>query len=189
MSGSERVANAPERTAPLLCGLPPILPADPIRALVVGSFPSVASLASGEYYGNPHNWFWRVLVSCGIVEDAQAPYGQRIEAVRAHGLAIWDLYASVRRPGSGDAAIRDAQPNRIATLYGERGPFPILLNGRRSGEWRRHFATLGVQPIALPSTSPRPRHWNTAPARAAALAEWSAALRAAGVATSCAPMR
>ena len=167
----------------MLRGLPAILPVGPIRTLVLGSFPSVASLRLGEYYGNPHNWFWRVLAACGVIDDAAAPYGQRIEAVRTRGLAIWDLYARVRRPGSGDDAIRDAQPNRIAALYGERGPFPILLNGRRLREWRRHFAALAAEPVALPSTSPRPLHWNTTAARAAATAEWCAALRAAGVAT------
>ena len=134
-------------------------------------------------YGNPHNWFWRVLAACGLIVNAAAPYGERIEAVRECGLAVWDLYASVRRPGSGDDATRDAQPNRIGELYGERGPFPILLNGRRSSEWRRHFPALGVQPVALPSTGPRPLHWNTPAARAAALAEWYAALRADGVAS------
>ena len=170
-------------SSPLLRGLPAILPAGPIRALVLGSFPSVASLELGEYYGNPHNWFWRVLAACGVIDDATAPYGKRIEAVRTRGLAIWDLYARVRRPGSGDDAIRDAQPNPVGALYGERGPFPILLNGRRLREWRRHFAVLNAAPVALPSTSPRPLHWNTPAARAAATAEWCAALRAAGVAT------
>ena len=176
------MAGSPE-SSPLLIGLPAILPDGPIRALVLGSFPSVASLQLGEYYGNPHNWFWRVLAACGVIDDEAAPYRERIEAVRACGLAIWDLYARVRRPGSGDDAIRDAQPNLIAALYVERGPFPILLNGRRLREWRRHFAALDAQPVALPSTSPRPLHWNTPEARAAAFAEWCAALRTAGVAT------
>ena len=171
-----------QESSPLLFGLPAILPDGPIRALVLGSFPSVASLELREYYGNPHNWFWRVLVACGVIADAAAPYPERVEAVRGRGLAVWDLYAAVRRPGSGDDAIRDARPNPVGALYGDRGPFPILLNGRRLREWRRHFAALGVQPLALPSTSPRPLHWNTPEARAAATAEWCAALRAAGVA-------
>ena len=168
---------------PLLRGLPAILPEGPIRALVLGSFPSVASLERREYYGNPHNWFWRVLAACGVIADAAASYPERVDAVRGCGLAVWDLYAAVRRPGSGDDAIRDAQPNRVGALFVQRGPFPVLLNGRRRMEWRRHFAALGVEPVALPSTSPRPLHWNTPEARAAATAEWCAALRAAGVAT------
>ena len=177
-----------QESSPLLCGLPPILPAGPIRALVLGSFPSVASLASEQYYGNPHNWFWRVLAACGVIASAAAPYAERIEALRECGLAIWDLYAAVRRPGSGDDAIRDAQPNPVDTLFRERGPFPILLNGRRGREWRRHFAALAADPVALPSTSPRPLHWNTTAARAAAFAEWCTALRAAGVATTSDPV-
>ena len=68
--------------SPVLRGLPPILPGGPIRALVLGSFPSVASLELGEYYGNPHNWFWRVLVACGVITDAATPYRERVAAVR-----------------------------------------------------------------------------------------------------------
>ena len=172
----------------MLRGLPPILPAGPIRALVLGSFPSVASLASEQYYGNPHNWFWRVLAACGVIASAAAPYGERIAAVRS---AVWP---------SGTCTAPCAGPDRGTTpsmthsrilstrCYGERGPFPILLNGRRGREWRRHFAALGVEPVALPSTSPRPLHWNTPEARAAAFAEWCAALRAAGLATTSDPV-
>lgn len=170
------------RPAPLLTGLPPILPDGPIRALLLGSFPSVASLAAGEYYGNPHNWFWRMLAHCGVIADRAAPYADRVAALRGHGLAVWDLYARVRRPGSGDDRISDAAPNPIGALLAERGPFPILLNGRRSREWRRHFSALDAGAVAaLPSTSPRPTHWNTAASRARAFAEWCAALRAAGI--------
>lgn len=186
MYGTGRVNHGMAKSresSPVLLGLPAILPDGPIRALVLGSFPSVASLQLGEYYGNPHNWFWRVLAGCGVIADARAPYFERVDSVRGCGLAVWDLYGTVRRPGSGDDAIRDARPNPIGTLFEQRGPFPILLNGRRLREWRRHFAALGMEPVALPSTSPRPLHWNTPDARAAATAEWCAALHAAGVAT------
>ena len=166
---------------PLLCGLPPVLPGGPIRALVLGSFPSVASLRAGQYYGNPQNWFWRMLAHCGVIQDPAAPYAERLAAVRRQGLAIWDLYARVRRPGSGDDRISDAEPNAVGALLAARGPFPILLNGRRAREWRRHFPALDATVFPLPSTSPRPRHWNTHQARSLALAEWYAALRSAGI--------
>lgn len=166
---------------PLLQGLPPILPAGPIRALVLGSFPSVASLETGQYYGNPQNRFWRVLAHCRVIADHAAPYAQRVAAVRRQGLAIWDLYARVRRQGSGDDRIRDVEPNAVGALLAERGPFPILLNGRRAREWRQHFGELQAKVAELPSTSPRPLHWNTPESRWAALAEWCAALRSAGI--------
>ena len=145
----------------LLEGLPPILPDGPIRALVLGSFPSVASLETGQYYGHPQNRFWRVLAHCRVIADHAAPYSERVAAVRRHGLAVWDLYARVRRQGSGDDRIRDAEPNAVGALVAERGPFPILLNGRRAREWKRHFGELPAETTELPSTSPRPLHWNT----------------------------
>ena len=173
--------HADRAAAPLLEGLPPILPRGPIRALVLGSFPSVMSLRSGQYYGNPQNWFWRVLSHCGVLGDPAAPYPERIAAVRRNGLAIWDLYARVRRPGSGDDRISDAEANRVGALLADRGPFPILLNGRRAREWRLQFSDLDAAIVELPSTSPRPLHWNTSAARSEALAEWCGALTFAGI--------
>ena len=174
-------AHSDQTAAPLLEGLPPILPDGPIRALVLGSFPSVKSLESGQYYGNPQNWFWRVLAHCRVIDDPASPYPERIAALRRNGLAVWDLYARVRRPGSGDDRISDAVPNRVGTLLAARGPFPILLNGRRAREWRLHFSGLDAGTVELPSTSPRPLHWNTPASRSRALAEWCVAFGAAGI--------
>lgn len=39
---------------PLLRGFPPVVD-DSATMLIVGSFPSVLSLAGGQYYGNPRN--------------------------------------------------------------------------------------------------------------------------------------
>lgn len=174
-------AESGQNILPLLKGLPPILPAGPIRALVLGSFPGVASLKLGQYYGHAQNWFWRVLANCSIIESVNVPYQLRVAAVRHHGLAVWDMYACVRRQGSGDDRIHDAEPNALGTLLAERGPFPILLNGRRAREWRQHYGGLNAHLVELPSTSPRPLHWNTPQSCAAALAEWRAALCAAGI--------
>ena len=162
---------------PLLQGLLPILPAGKIQALILGSFPSVASLKAQQYYAHPQNHFWRVLEHCRIIESAQADYATRVAQVQAAGLAIWDLYKEVTRQGSGDDQIRNEVTNDISTLWQERGPFPILLNGRRQREWKRHFGHLSAETIPLPSTSPRPLHWNTDESRIAALAEWQNVLR------------
>ena len=160
-------------------GLDPLLPAEdvPLRALILGSFPSVESLRKHEYYGHPQNRFWRVLESCGVITSYAAPYRERVDELTAKGLAVWDLYAAVEREGSGDDAIHNARANNVASLWRRFGPFAVLLNGRRRGEWRRHFRALPVQPLPLPSTSPRPLHWNTPQSSAAAVAEWCAALK------------
>ena len=173
--------NTATQTPPLLPGLPPILPQDRLRALVLGSFPSIASLELQQYYAHRQNWFWRMLAHCCVIAQPDAPYAVRVAEVQAHGLAIWDLYAQVRRQGSGDECIHDVELNNLASLLNTHGSFPILLNGRRTREWQRHYGNLQAEVIALPSTSPRPQHWNTPSSRAAALAEWHTALCSAGV--------
>jgi len=40
--------------------LPPLI-SSRTRLLILGSFPSVASLAARQYYGHPQNQFWRIL--------------------------------------------------------------------------------------------------------------------------------
>ena len=167
----------PSNAEPLLQGLPSILPNGKIKALILGSFPSVASLKHQQYYAHPQNHFWRVLEHCGVIKSATADYATRVAQVRSASIAIWDLYQKVTRPGSGDDQIRNEIPNDIATLWQERGPFPILLNGRRQREWNRHFKHLNAETISLPSTSPRPLHWNTEEARSKAFAEWAAAIQ------------
>ena len=113
---------------------------------------------------------------CNIVTDANAAYELRVEQVKLKQIAIWDLYKHVRREGSGDDKIHDTVANEIDDLLQSRGPFPILLNGRRLREFRRVFPETNTDLIALPSTSPRPLHWNTAESQFAAQNEWCSAL-------------
>ena len=161
-------------------GLAPVLPRGRIRLLILGSLPSDASIARGEYYGHPGNHFWRVLERCGVIAEAAASYRSRVAELRRRGMALWDLYASAEREGSGDDRIERAEANDVGGLWRERGPFAVALNGRRGREWRRSFGELPVEPVELPSTSPRPLHWNTAASRREAVGEWCAALGVVG---------
>ena len=62
-------------TSPLLHGLPPIID-DRARVLILGNMPSVLSLATQQYYGNPRNAFWRIMGEI-FCFDAEAPYAPR----------------------------------------------------------------------------------------------------------------
>ena len=62
------------------------------RVLVLGSMPSEASLAAGEYYAFRHNQFWRIAGEiCGVAPDA--PYARRKAALKRRGIALWDVVA------------------------------------------------------------------------------------------------
>jgi hypoxanthine-DNA glycosylase len=141
----------------LLYSFAPIV-GDGARLLILGNMPSVISLAAQQYYGNPRNAFWRI---CGAVFgfDADTPYEERTAALRANGVAVWDVLLACRREGSLDSAI---EPNSmVANDFGaffERHPTigRVVFNGAAA---ERNFTRLaGVQPpvpaVRLPSTSP-----------------------------------
>jgi hypoxanthine-DNA glycosylase len=130
--------------------------------LVLGSMPSVASLAAGEYYAHPRNVFWPIAAEL-FGFDARAPYAKRRAALRAADIALWDVVASCRRPGSLDAAIveRSIRANDFAAFL-RRHPriTRVCFNGRRAADaWRRHVApqlppARKLDYRLLPSTSP-----------------------------------
>ncbi len=165
------------RTAPLIC-LPPVLDAD-TRLVVLGSFPGEASLRAQQYYGHPRNQFWRILGDVWGVDLMTASYPDRLAAARAHGLGLWDVYASCERVGSLDSAIQAAVPNDLAGLT-RRAPRlrAIVHNGGESARAMKITAALGLSVLRLPSTSPANASWS--PARK--LEAWRAALERHGVA-------
>jgi hypoxanthine-DNA glycosylase len=88
-------------TTPLLEGFPPVVD-DNADLLILGSFPSVQSLAVHQYYGNPRNAFWP-MTSELFGFDAAAPYETRLAALQSRGVALWDVLHRCRRAGSSDA--------------------------------------------------------------------------------------
>ena len=125
------------------------------RVLILGSFPSIASLAARQYYAHPQNQFWRVL---GAILDRplkEMPYAARLKAVKSARIAIWDIYATCRREGSLDSAIHAGAENDLAGL---RALAPALrrvcFNGRTAAKRLREVESLGYEAVVLPSTSP-----------------------------------
>ncbi|NJD33539.1 MAG: DNA-deoxyinosine glycosylase [Betaproteobacteria bacterium] len=137
-----------------LTGLAPVIDAR-ARVLVLGSFPSTASLAAQQYYAHPQNQFWRILGAVIGQPLKEMDYAARIAAAQDAGIAIWDVFASCERAGSLDTAIREARPNDLAKLQ-ESAPAlrRICFNGRMAARRIREVEALGFQALVLPSTSP-----------------------------------
>ncbi len=135
------------------------------RVLILGSMPGVASLTAGEYYAHPRNAFWRILGDiAGATPDL--PYPERLQRLRAHGLALWDVLQSCERPGSLDA---DIVPDSMLAndfagfLAGHRHIERIVFNGATAEQsFRRNVLpgldanglATGLTLLRLPSTSP-----------------------------------
>lgn len=153
------------RTARLtLLGLPPI--ADHrARVLILGSMPGAMSLQRQQYYAHPGNRFWRVAGRL-LGFEPSAPYGERTERIKERGLALWDVLARCRRPGSLDASIERGSevPNDFAAFLGEHpGIETIGLNGSAAAaSFRRAvLPSLGgcYRVLDLPSTSGANAAW------------------------------
>lgn len=135
----------------------PVARAD-ARLLILGSVPGRASLKAAQYYAYPHNQFWS-LVGAVIEVDLRAlAYPERLSALMAHGIALWDVIAQAQRPGSLDAAIRHETHNDLAewvkTLPQLRA---IAFNGGTAARHGRRALlplSAGLQLIDLPSSSP-----------------------------------
>lgn len=142
------------------------------ETLILGSFPSEASLAAGQYYAHPRNQFWHLLGELIGEPLAALPYAARKARVLAHRVGIWDVIDACRRPGSLDAAIRDARANDFARLR-RRAPRlqRVLFNGGTAGRYARHFAAAGFATAIVPSSSPA----HAARTFAQKLAAWRAA--------------
>ncbi|HVQ04873.1 MAG TPA: DNA-deoxyinosine glycosylase [Burkholderiaceae bacterium] len=143
-----------------LLGLAPVV-APHTRVLVLGSFPSAASLAAQQYYAHPRNQFWPLLSTLWGIDLRALPYAQRLDEVRRRGLGVWDVYASCRREGSLDSAIEAAQPNDLAGLV-QRLPQlrAIAHNGGESARTMALTRTLVPEVVRLPSTSPANASWS-----------------------------
>ena len=162
----------------VLEGLAPVVDAR-TRVVVLGSFPGVASLRAQQYYGHPRNHFWPILGELWGIDLASATYAQRINAARARGLGLWDVYASCRREGSLDSAIEHAELNDLASLT-RRAPAlqAIAHNGGESARALRVTRALGLPVYRLPSTSPANASWSFE----RKLAAWRAVFEQHGVA-------
>lgn len=140
----------------VLHGLPPIV-GDAPRVLILGNMPSAMSLASGEYYGNPRNAFWRIMGSLyGFA--ASAAYPERASALTSHGIAVWDVLRSCRRVGSLDSAVeRDSMvPNDFGAFFTAQPSLErVVFNGAAAeANYRRLVGSPPLPYVRLPSTSP-----------------------------------
>ena len=135
-------------------GFSPVVDAG-IETLILGSFPSVASLGKTQYYGHPQNQFWR-LVGAVIAEPLpEMDYERRLRALLKHRIGLWDIIGACVRAGSLDSNIRNPRHNdfdrvtRIAKKLRR-----VCFNGKTAGKKESEFADLGFETIVLPSSSP-----------------------------------
>lgn len=136
------------------------------RILILGTMPGVASLEKQQYYGFPHNAFWRIMAALTDTDPTPAIYAERLDMLRSHGIALWDVCHSCRRAGSLDSNICDERPNDIPGLLAAHPAIrAVAFNGGPAHRlFKRHIGlrTIGEgrEVLVLPSTSPANASWS-----------------------------
>jgi double-stranded uracil-DNA glycosylase len=131
--------------------------------LILGTVPSIASLAKQQYYGHPQNAFWPIMGRLfGAGRDV--PYEERKLILHDCGVAVWDVLRECHRPGSLDSSIvvDSESSNDFLTFFKKhRLIHTVFFNGQKSETaFRRHVVSLlsdarhNFRYVRLPSTSP-----------------------------------
>lgn len=127
------------------------------RLLILGSLPGDASLKAGQYYGHPQNGFWRLMGGVIATDLVALPYAERLQALKAAGVGLWDVIARAERRGSLDRAIRKAEAADLNRLIADLPALrAVAFNGATAARIGRRSLTLPMAPelIDLPSSSP-----------------------------------
>jgi hypoxanthine-DNA glycosylase len=135
-------------------GFPPVLDAN-VKVLILGSFPSPASLAKKQYYGHPQNHFWKLMGALLNQPLYDMDYALRLPLLLEHRIGLWDVLQQCERTGALDSNIRNAVHNdfrRVTRVA--RGLKRVCFNGKTAGRFESVFAEMGYQTLVLPSSSP-----------------------------------
>lgn len=132
------------------------------RVLILGTLPSVKSLAAGEYYAHPRNCFWWIMGQL-VGATPHLPYVERLARLRKSGIALWDVCKAAEHAGSSDAniAMESVEPNDLRSFLVNHPRIELIcFNGQPAEKlFRRKVLPLlaGLRPIpqqVLDSTSP-----------------------------------
>jgi len=155
------------------------------RVLILGTLPGPVSLEKRQYYAQSRNAFWPIM---GELFGAapELAYGERLQKLKLHSVALWDVCHSAYREGALDAAIDPASivPNDLARFLRSHAAVRLIcFNGQTAGKLYRQLVRPGlpenlrdIRCETLPSTSPA----YAAMRFDQKLARWQVVRRAAG---------
>ena len=123
--------------------------------LILGSFPSIASLGKAQYYGHPQNHFWRLLGAVIAEPLAEMEYERRLQTLLKHRIGLWDIIGTCKREGSLDSNIRNPGHNDFSRVTRVAKKLRrVCFNGKTAGKMQPLFTEWGFETLVLPSSSP-----------------------------------
>lgn len=131
--------------------------------LILGTLPGKVSLMTRQYYANGSNQFWKI-ISDIYGEVLPYDYSGKIEFLRNHHIALWDVLQSADRNSSLDSDIKDPVVNDVIGFISNHPKLRIIgLNGEKAYNYLKSGVGLykipaNVRVVVLPSTSAANTH-------------------------------
>ena len=125
------------------------------EVLILGSFPSPKSREYGFYYGHPQNRFWDV-ISFVFQEEKPQEIMQKIDFLKRHHIALWDVIESCTITGAADSSIENPIPNDIGSIMKASNINLIFTTGATAHKlyYQLIYPNIQLEAKKLPSTSP-----------------------------------
>lgn len=150
-------------SAALTDGLEPVADSD-AQILILGTLPGKVSLHTQQYYANRTNQFWKIISS--IFNDTMSdPYEERLNVLKRHHIALWDVLKSANRESSLYSDIKNPIANDILGFISNHPKLRVIgLNGRDAASYFNtyigaHNLPDNIRVVSLPSSSSTNTHF------------------------------
>lgn len=131
--------------------------------LILGTLPGKVSLQTQQYYANHSNYFWRIISS--IFDEAMPDsYEGKLDVLKRHHIALWDVLKSANRQSSLDSDIKNPNANDILGFISTHPNLRVIcFNGKEAEDYFRKFIGIhnlpeNIRIVSLPSSSPTNTH-------------------------------
>lgn len=143
-------------------GLEPVADSDS-EFLILGTLPGKVSLQTQQYYANRGNYFWRIISSI-FNETIPDSYEGKLNVLKRHHIALWDVLKSANRDSSLDSDIKNPNANDILGFISTHPNLRVIgLNGKDAEDYFRKFIGIhnlpeNIRVVSLPSSSSTNTH-------------------------------
>lgn len=144
-------------------GLDPVADSD-VKILILGTLPGKVSLQTQQYYANRTNQFWKIISS--IFNDTMSDsYAERLNVLKRHHIALWDVLKSANRESCLDSDIKNPIANDILGFISKHPKLRVIgLNGRDATSYFNtyigvHNLPENIRVVSLPSSSSTNTHF------------------------------
>jgi TDG/mug DNA glycosylase family protein len=123
------------------------------KILILGTFPSIKSFENNFYYAHPRNQFFPLLADT-FGEKRAITIEEKIDLLKRHNIALWDMVKSTNRTNSLDSNLKDIEMNDIKSLLNKYPNIKLIAFTSKTAQ--KLFKKLNINfPTAyLPSPSP-----------------------------------